>query len=300
MTKNKRWRDEWQQEYRDKVAHDVKELRKHGDAWRELAKNLLENEKVNYNYISSLWEGRTLGMDVAKNLIENGKLYLLINNLSKFKWLNKEIALKIIFDDEEHIQLRSKETFITFVKNLSSFKWLDSDIAYTILEIIHSNLLYHWARYEDVAKNLDSFEKLDNEVARKLMRDKKACDYVVTNLGKFELYNGDAISLIRDWHGVHVAKDLDKFIGVDYNRIAEELIKQKEWYIIERNLSKFKWLKKEIARILLDKWYYNSVLENIDKFEWLTLEEIRKKLVDLWHWHYVAEHPEKFWLKKEK
>jgi hypothetical protein len=43
----------------------------------------------------------------------------------------------------------------------------------------------------------------------------------------------------------------------------------------------------------------NYFWKNLDKFEWLD-EEIAKILIEKWFWRYIAEYPENFWLKKEE
>ena len=82
-----------QQEYRDNLAHNVKNLRKYWDTWKDLAKTLLEKEKVTIDYLLSIWEDRKKWRVKVKNMVIN---YTVISDI-EFEWLNhNEIAKKLI------------------------------------------------------------------------------------------------------------------------------------------------------------------------------------------------------------
>lgn len=93
--------------YRNELAKNLKNKRKEGDSWKELAKTLLEEEQWKYEYFSSLWKGKASIKD-AENFIENWKwgddkryrAYSVSNNIDKFQWKDQvrlvEMLLKYV------------------------------------------------------------------------------------------------------------------------------------------------------------------------------------------------------------
>ena len=75
----------------------------------------------------------------------------------------------------------------------------------------------------------------------------------------------------------------DNYISVSVRKFdiksAEKLIDNWNYKPLVKNLSRFSWLTKDIAKILIEKCYTMSVSENLDKFEWLD-EEIARRLLD--------------------
>ena len=65
------------------------------------------------------------------------------------------------------------------------------------------------------------------------------------------------------------------------------------------NLEKFEWLDhQDLASILIDKWFCDSVAKNLEKFEWLLNKEIAEKLIMFWEWDSVIKSLEKFiWIE---
>lgn len=202
------------QEYRGRLAHDLKNLRKNWDRWKELAKALLEEEKLavwpkwDSLYLESLWKSRKVWNDVANKLIENGNGYTVVKYIDKFEWLDKETAKKLI-----------------------EVKWTHDNVTIDV-------------GVESVALNLDKFEWLDEEVAE-LIIEKWFGKDVAANLEKFEWLNHKKIAgkLIEKWNWWAVVYYIDKFNWLD-KETARSLIDAWYWSFVAENPDEF-WLKKE-------------------------------------------------------
>ena len=110
---------------RTQEADNLRNLRQYGDTWRDLAKNLLEKEKLTSRYIDATWEWRKLWKELAEKLIEKWEWYYVAENLDKFEWLDhKEIANKLI----------EKWKWYYVAKNLDKFEWLDKETAEKLIE----------------------------------------------------------------------------------------------------------------------------------------------------------------------
>lgn len=139
------------------------------------------------------------------------------------------------------------------------------------------------------------------DVAESLVKSKEWTRVLACNIRHFKwLDKKIAKKLIDCWYEFEVAKDLYRFEWLDLT-IAENLINTRQWWYVIKYMYKFKWLDKEIAKKFIDSDSREFVifLNNINIFEWLD-EEVAKKMTEKWYWEYVANHPENFWLKKEK
>ena len=139
-----------QQEYRDNLAHDIKNLRQYGDAWRDLAKTLLDKKQSTDKYLKALGEWRKLSKkkskEIADKLIADGEWEYVAMYLDKFEWLDhKEIADKLIENGRWRYVARY----------LDKFEWLDKEIA--------DKLIVEWY-WKDVVKYPEKFwlKKEDN------------------------------------------------------------------------------------------------------------------------------------------
>ncbi len=205
----KNGRSIFDQEYRDNLAQDLKELRKRWKTWRELARTLLTEEQLRVGpkwdskFFESLWKNRKVWNDVAKQLIENWNWMTVVKYIDKFKWLNKDLA-----------------------KQLIEVKWSDGDVT------IDSGL-------ECVALNIDKFEWLDNEIAEILI-DRWFGWSVACYLWKFEWVNHKeiAIKLIEKWRWWAVVYYIDRFEWLD-KEVAEKLIKDWYWNFVSKNPERF-------------------------------------------------------------
>lgn len=307
-----------QEENRNELANDLRKLRQYWDAWKELAKTMLEERKQHTRYKESQAkyikekekameeklkseekEKEEKNQYIQKEIEEiiqeewyssdgEGYFWTLIERCKDWT-LNKDTAKKLI--DAWYIKVLSYL--------LKKFEKLDNEIADIIL---NSEYWYH------VVGNLEVFEWVDhNQLALKFIKER--WDYnraLSANLGKFKGLTKETAKawLDSNYYTVNIPYNLDSFVWLD----KEILLKLKENESrshmsddkISESLKHFSWLDKETAMKLLDNnRRYSRVAKNIDQFEWLD-EEVAKKLVEKWYWNVVAKYPEKFWLKKEK
>ena len=204
------------QEYRDSLAHDIKNLRWYGDSWKELADALLENERATGKYNDSFGEQineetrhtsrridkKQIDKKTADRMIEKGEVKYVAEHLHThiFKLLDKETADKLI--DAWYAE------YVAW--NISSFKKTDhKDIANKLIDT-----LPEWSY--DIIRYFDHFEWLDKEIADKL---------------------------IDAWYARLVAYFAWNFKWLD-RETAEKLINAWEWQEVAKHPWEF-WLKKE-------------------------------------------------------
>ncbi len=303
-----------QKKYRDKLAHDLKKLREHGDVWKDLAKTFLERERK--------------------------------------KDIFKQSETKYIKSEEKRIRMEKEKFNQNFRESL--LKWFKL-FGENFDEDHITRLIRHWERCvwkgcEDWYLNIDT---------AKFLIEKGMSWVVLDNLKKFEKLDRWIAEIViqKRWYN-HLVEYLQVFEwDIDYNNIALELMKQKKWESLSHNLSKFRWLTREIAETWIkDGSYRFSILHHLDSFEWLDNkilnellskssrgdinenlfaeslkslnrlnkesanilikfwmtdvlshsiesfkwldEEIAKNLIEAWYWNLVATYPEKFWLEK--
>ena len=302
-----------QQEYRDKLAHNLKELRNCGDTWRDLAQTLHDKEQATDKYIEALGEWRKLSKEKSKELAEKlmaekptrdeerKSMRWLVENIDKFQWLDyKEVAEKAM-----KIWMWGK-----LAKNLEKFKWLD-----------HKELVKKWmaSRSSDedrkwlrLINDLEKFTWLDDndrkDIAEKFLL---FCNHQV-------IKNPDLRSPIvwnyeyRGWE--ILVKNIDKFkwLWLDYKAITEKLMKKWYWEDVGYYIDKFKWLwldSKWIGKKLMEYWYSDYLVSILDSklrawelCEWLDRKKLAEKAMEDGEWVYLAYNFQKFkwlWLDQE-
>ncbi len=301
-----------QQEYRDNLAHDLKNLREYWDSWKELAETLLRKEKWKDKYVETLGKDRKYWKKAANELIESGQWKYVVENLDKFKWLDKEIAIKLIEEWEwesvaknlrDFEWLNYKEVAEKLIEkwnsysvagHLINFKWLDKEIAIKLIE--------EW-EWEDVADCISIFKWLDKETANKLIESGQWW-VVARHPDNFEwLDKRIADKLIREWYWEYVAKYPENFWleRVKKNKEqAENLMELGERSYLASHIDEFdSSYHKYIAERFIEAWRLLTLLRHIRKFKWLD-KEVADKLIKDWAWVIVEHNSEIFWLKKEK
>lgn len=183
-----------------------------------------------------------------------------------------------------------------YIESLSKGKKLGSDVANKLME--------KWY-FEFIAMNLDRFEWLNHEEVAELMILEWHSRHLVENIDKFEWLDDRKLAemLILSWKAEYLFQNIKKFKWID-TKMETELEElrsyMREWHLVGSCLEKIKWLNhNEIVKTLLAAGYPDDVVYCLDKFEWLDLESAKMLVLD-WYWKEVAEHPETFWLKKEK
>jgi hypothetical protein len=246
-----------QQEYRDNLAHDLKNLREYWDSWKELAETLLRKEKWKDKYVETLGKDRKYWKKAANELIESGQWKYVVENLDKFKWLDKEIAIKLIEEWE----------WEDVADCISIFKWLDKETA---------NKLIESGQWWVVARHPDNFEWLDKRIADKLIRE-WYWEYVAKYPENFWLERvkknkEQAENLMELGERSYLASHIDEFDSSYHKYIAERFIEAWRLLTLLRHIRKFKWLDKEVADKLIKDWAWVIVEHNSEIF-WLKKEK---------------------------
>lgn len=291
----KRPRTEKDQLARNELAADVRKLNWYGDKWKELAELLLKvgkpyEESLNSEYcikirgelidainnnpnevesiISESLFDHVLTNDIAEILIDRWYLDILKKNLDKFVDLSDEVY----------------ETLIN--------SWVSVEILQNLISFKNPN---------NIIKNMNDKGLLKGAY---ITRDISLCYWL--NLNKESLRILMPLSDGKRW----LYTKMSSFKWLDKESLFE-LLESTPWYNFtdfgwtydfNNSLKYFRGLDKEVA-LKLFKMFWNEwrsmVAYNLESFEWLDLD-IAKQLIAVGYRSKVAEHPEKFWLKKEK
>lgn len=310
-----------QQEYRDNLAHDLKELRKYGDTWRELAKILFVKEQEKEIYQESttgFLKYKAKEEENAKEKKENAK-----NNI--IEWIDKCLDEKD-FDKLEMLLLHCGEW------------WVDGTIAERLIEEWQAKIVVDNLKKRDLyrVKQPCKFAKLSVNVAEKLIEQWYQKD-ILYSIDDFEMndhilellmqyYNLKGNTILREIYGNYICSWNFRWLSKE---TFETFARNDIIWVVGESIDAFEWLDKHSLLILLkcymtfdemkilSGWIKNKkfglldnevalklptwiVGQNFELFEWLLDLQIAKDLIKAWYWSVVAKHPEKFWLKKEK
>jgi len=292
-----------QQEYRDNLAHDLKNLRKNGDTWRDLAKTLLEEKKESMSYRES----------ETKRLNERNKKNEEFNKIAReeiSKWNFDSVlgrASRFNQFDSKIWDMLSETWYCERVwENTRKFKSLGS--------ITYDKFVESGHKMRDILGNIDIFENhnhiINDLISRKLLHEYDYC------MRFFRWLNKETFQklLLWDWLKWFILSfyiNEYTFTWLDKESFAEMLniVTPSDVKYLKTAMKRFNWLDKEsflyARNKCLNDWYdtdrqtfENAIIENIENFEWLD-EEVANILIEDWYWKYVEKHPEIFWLKKE-
>ena len=160
-----------QQEYRDKLANNLKADRALGEVGKLLAEDRLKKEQKSEEYIVVKY-GFT--KQWARELIKAGEWWTVARNLEKFEGLDNEIAKLLI-------EAGKWKVVVEYIKH---FEGLDNEIAKLLIEA---------GEWWTVARNLEKFEGLDKEIAKMLIEAGRWWT-VARNLEKFEWVDHNEIA----------------------------------------------------------------------------------------------------------
>lgn len=307
-----------QEENRKELANDLRKLRQYWDAWKELAKIMLEERKTygwyqeseaknikekekareeklkseeNIKEKANQFVQKELGLEIQEWDLDDSPSGLLWKVMKKEKdWiLNMDTAKKLI--DAWCLGVLSH--------HLKKFEKLDKEIAEIIL---NSEYWYN------VVDNLEMFDWIDyNQLALELIKEQRY-GKLSENLGKFKGLTKETAKAWLDsgYYTENILHHLDSFVWLDKEVLLKLERNRSRLYMSNdeksRAIKLFSWLDKEAAMMILKSTYYipaSCIVDNIDQFEWLDIE-VAEKLVKVWYWDFVAKHLEKFWLKKER
>ncbi|HRT11509.1 MAG TPA: hypothetical protein P5194_03170, partial [Patescibacteria group bacterium] len=120
---------------------------------------------------------------------------------------------------------------------------------------------------------------------------------VAKNLEKFSGLNHQEIAqkLIDKHYGWSLVDNLEKFSGLNHQEIAQRLIDKDQGDVVAKNLEKFSGLNhQEIAQKLIDKHYGWSLADNLEKFSGLNHQEIAQKLIKAKQSDALLKNADKF------
>lgn len=325
-----------QQEYRDNLAQKIKNIRRYYKGG-ELAWTLLDDEKLKYEYIKSLGEGRKLDKETSRKRLDKDAEFV-VKNLENFDLDNNKIAERLIEDYP-----------IFFLYNLKHFKWLNSLIA--------EKITYMWCFADKfLCKNMDSFDEstkliimwelnndfywMENEIGndkikevkvkdninvdyRQWNKSKEVDDYFSKN--KFEkpffeiVFDGKKMLLTRlqpifnwsyYWFVWFIEVNWRYEIRYFIKSWSEQLRRCCPWYCSDSHviskLDEFNplGLRKEIAQKYINAWFnftWNFSYERstmVDLRLWQELERIYIESVNKkWKYHEYFD-PERKWIMR--
>ena len=260
-----------QQEYRDKLANNLKADRALGEVGKLLAEDRLKKEQKSEEYIVAKY-GFT--KQWARELIKAGEWWTVARNLEKFEGLDKEIAKllieagkwKVVIEYIKHFEgldneiakllIEAKKWWWWYVvKYIKHFEWVDhNEIAKLLIKI---------GRWRIVAENIKKFKWLDAEIAKILIKKERWRDggSRVARYIKYFEWDDDYIEL-------SVAANIKSFEWVYHNEIAKMLIEAGRWWTVARNLEKFEWVDhNEIAKLLIELGYADEIRRSIKSSE---------------------------------
>ncbi len=255
-----------------------------------------------------------LDNDFALYLWENGKLQTFVDNIKSFSGLDKEFAIKLIWNDYGDKVVDNPGKFIGLdLDKEIALKFIEADKGWHLAENIdkfigsdHREIalkLIGTGNDVAVACNLDKFIGLDKEVALKLIRP-GLCKEVAANLDKFIGldYREIALKFIKANGGSYLVKNIDKFIGLDLDKeIALKFIEANDSWCLAYNLNKFIGLdRREIVLKMIEasRGRESRVEEVTDflgnRFVGLDHREIALKLFEVGKGDEVAYNLDKF------
>lgn len=250
------WREE---SYRNTLAHDLRELRKNWDTWRELAKTLLEAEK----YLESLghsW-GQKAWLELAQKLIKEWQWKIVVHHLDNFEWLDLNVAEKLI----------EQKKLSDVCCSIKSFRASDHPmIAERILDE-NWGFIYLLRRIKDIEWLNKDFHK---KLAEKLVESNCISEYK------------DYISLLHQntWP---FSGEILAFINEKNKERCENLINEWKKYITKEN----RWSRWICVHNDFERYNLNCVkltLKLIKMLDnWDSMEDVRKAITDRWDSHYA-------------
>jgi len=246
---------------------------------------------------------------LVENLIKYGAYKPLLDNLEKLEWIDRKEIVDMLMEVivSEDIGENNFDLLSEIANHLEKLEWVINHKKLAELMTCHFYVI-------NLVHNLEKFEWIDY---KKLAED-----------------------LIKKDLGCRVADYIDKFIWVDRKEVADKIMKidtssaGKESLL--GNLKKFDWVifnkekSEEMFQNLLDKFryaldnfyqywqdqdedddfderlvYYNNVIlsmiDNLEKFEWLNHQELAERLIEYELADIVAQKIEKFiWVDHKK
>lgn len=293
----------------------------------EIEDKTIQKKAVSQRNLETEVEKKKFTKKDALDLIKEGNVQGLIENINEFKGLDEEIVLKMIdegyseyvfdflnkvkdfpFNKDTAIKLIEPDSW--YLPRFDEDRTRDASSAYvfnnpdkfgiifneeTALELIKGG------RSFAVDKYIDKFSNLGKEVAVELIRGRFSCDCVFNHTEKFNLILDKQFFLELLNYGQDYMLDvlcsyghLNKFVGLD-QEIAIKVLENKHYAADVFSGNNFNLnFDKKFAIELIDKGYGSYVIDYFDKFEGLTLDkELALHLVPH-DWQYLLNNLDRF------
>ena len=305
------WRTCRQQEYRNDLANNLREIRQFWDAWKDVAEVLLIKEKWKMEYMDSLWKGRKSTKDTTEQLVYSKPWD--DSDLNKFEWSDQQAIAEILIE---------KWYIAVLTENIDRFEWLNykrlveklvEKGEYWCKKLMECVDKFQWVDYNKIAERLiqawnpwlviEHFEKfkwLNNEVINKCIKARFKYDdkYEAFEqfLKKFEwkLDYCVAENLVKNWMSRLVYSYLGKFEWLDCKNFIELLIRNGDREFLSQYIKRFEWkLDYEVSEGLIDNGLSEVVIQNLNKFKWLD-KKIAEGLIEEWYSEHVFTNLDKF------
>lgn len=244
----------------------------------EIASKFIDIDE-RWEFLEYFYKFKWLNKETAMKLIENGYEELVIHHLNKFRWLEhldyKNDLIKRLVRKCSH----KYGCFLVLLDNLNRIDWLD-------LEAV--GWLFSYMNYlED-----DLWERKHGHLSKSSGQWDLDLDRDIENISDTIRYKRFPWKIVK-W----IMDNFDNFDNSSRVWFAKILYK---YGYLQRHLDKFSSSEqKAIALDLIDDGKWGFVVKYIDKFQWLD-EDVAKKLIEQWYWKYVSKYPEKLWFYRQK
>ena len=259
------------QDLKEKVFSKIRRIKE--DSVTEIKMTLFGGKAIikrggvnSFCYSPESWGFKELDSSVARYFIRNGNAQDVVDNISQFGILDKELIYKILEKAEPHWwffnDLRQNYKQLDFddigsyLLQRGNFKALAENIDYFPL-INNQNIaigLLNSGQFRVLAENIDRFSDLNNE------------EYVEKffEAGQFE----------------SLALNMYRFHGVDHKNIANRFLKVGQIETLADNLNSFYGLDLSIADTLMRSGFKLEVAENLISFRGVNYSELASQLLD--------------------
>jgi len=198
---------------------------------------------------------------ITEKLFVNGGGKYIPEYLEKFQGIDHQALVDRLF------QIGGRDELQAISENADKFKGVDlQDMAHRILSNGYISTCY-------LVENLDKFKGIDkSEVADELLkmdtRDSiSKLAHKLKSFGNVIFDKKAADRFLRDDHAQEVVENLEKFIDIDYQNLADHLIATGRSDLLLRNLKNFKGLSQKTAEFLIrDSVNGRSVAKYIESF----------------------------------
>ena len=307
------------QDYKYGLANDLNILRMYGAVWKDLARILLDREKKDFHFSKKCEElNKLIREELAKwnfdYVVENSDKYSpnldsetaymlyetwhgerVRDNIRRFYLLDVRVFDKVIYP---HFENKSKSDYSDKIdyfefnnfcrRNIKRFE-NQSDIVIYLID--------HGVSPEKILKN---FHWLNKTAAKKIWYRCLLSQSYKNDL--FDDYDEKKLKYIFKWLDEEALWEMLSEVTPSNAYNLKNII---QWFILDKkafHCIRNKYLECQKLGYYADVDYNyikEAIIKNIELFKWLDVEDA-KLLIENGYKDIVINHPEHFWLKKEK